>query len=576
VIQFRRVVETLTFLAFPLIVAAQTDNSFVYQIFVRSFADTPSDSAPSGRGETGDIRGILENLDYLNDGKPATDADLEVGILWLLPIFPSPTYHGYDVTDYRAVNPDYGTIQDLRRLLDAAHKRGMRVILDLPVNHTSRQHAWFKQAVNDPASGFRKFYHFSSADQPAPPGVWHLATGTGGKSVRYLGVFSSEMPDLNFDEPQVRTEVKAIARFWLDQGVDGFRLDAAKHIYGTSLNDVSESVILRNNDWWREFSDFVYGVKPNAVIVGEVLGDPEMLRRHAWGNDALVDEPFMKAARSRMAFPGADFLTNWASFLRRCREVNKEAHARPGSPARSEPFQPFTYLASHDENPRLASHLEDMKHRGMQATVDQAYRLGMYLLTSMSKYAILYNGDELMQPGIKWNGDPRDKGGDGSGIYDETLREPFPWGKSGSRPPQTGWFAARFDRPDDGISVEEENAPASMLSLVRALTNLRTQHPSWANGDIGTILNDSPEWMVFERVSGRDRYLVLLNSTGSGREYEFHSAWHPDYAGAQLLFWSDGNRKEWKNESKAGKRIASSVFVPPWGMVLLRQPSVGR
>jgi alpha-amylase len=573
VIAFRPLIDILALLAMPLVLGAQPDNNFVYQIFVRSFADTPADSAPAGKGEIGDIRGILENLDYLNDGKRAAGADLEVGILWLLPIFPSPTYHGYDVTDYRAVNPEYGTVEDLRKLIDGAHRRGLRVILDLPINHTSRRHPWFEQAVADPASAFRKFYHFSPADQPAPAGAWHVATGPGGRTVRYLGVFSPDMPDLNFDDPQVRTEVKAIAQFWLNQGIDGFRLDAAKHIYGNSLSDVSESVILRNNDWWREFSDFVYSLNRNAVLVGEVLGDAEVLRRHAWGNDALVDEPFMKAARSRMAFPSAGFVTNWAAFLRSCREVNKEAHARPGSPPRREPFQPFTYLASHDENPRLASWLEDAKRRGMQSNVDQAYRLGMYLLTSVSKFAILYSGDELMQPGFKWNGDPPNKGGDGSGIYDETLREPFPWLRSGSRPPQATWFASRFDRPNDGISVEEENAPASMLSLVRALTKIRTEHPSYANGELGAILNDSPEWIVFERVSGPDRYLVLINSTASGRDYEFHSGWHPEYTGAQLIFWSDGTRKEWSNESKAGKRIMSSVFVPPWGMVLLRQQS---
>ena len=212
----------------------------------------------------------------------------------------------------------------------------------------------------------------------------------------------------------------------------------------------------------------------------------------------------------------------------------------------------------------------------MEATIDEAYRLGMYLLTSLSKDAILYNGDELMQPGYKWKGNPPNHPtdpGDGSRVYDETLREPFPWRSSGARAPQTSWFASRFDRPNDGISVEEESAAASMLSLVRALTNLRTEHPAYANGELGAILTDSADWLVFERASARERYLVLINSSGSGKEYEFHSGWHPEYARAQLVFWSDGNRRQWSNESKAGKHISSNVFVPPWGMVLLRQRS---
>ena len=107
---------------------AQQDNHLVYQIFVRSFADTPNDSAPNPNREVGDLKGIQENLAYLNDGDPSTDHDLEVGILWLMPIFPSTSYHGYDVTDYQSVNSDYGTTQDLQNLVTTAHQRGVRLI----------------------------------------------------------------------------------------------------------------------------------------------------------------------------------------------------------------------------------------------------------------------------------------------------------------------------------------------------------------------------------------------------------------------------------------------------------------
>ena len=164
-------------------------NNLVYHIFVRSWADTPTDA-----NEIGDLKGIREKLDYLNDGKPETDDDLEVGILWLMPVFPSTSYHGYDVTDYKAVNPDYGTTQDLKDLVAAAHQRGVRIILDIPFNHTSDQHPWFREAVNNPASRFRKFYHFADINQPAPPGPWHVATGSSGQKVRYFGLFSPSMP----------------------------------------------------------------------------------------------------------------------------------------------------------------------------------------------------------------------------------------------------------------------------------------------------------------------------------------------------------------------------------------------
>jgi glycosidase len=561
----------LMYLTGPAIGWAQQDNNLVYHIFVRSFADTPSDSTPSG--ERGDLKGILENLDYLNDGNPASDDDLEVGILWLMPVFPSPSYHGYDVTDYNAVNPDYGTTQDMKNLILAAHERQVRIILDIPFNHTSNEHPWFKQAVDDPTSPFRKFYHFSDAGQPAPPGAWHVAASSTGSKVRYLGVFGYTMPDLNYEQPEVRRAAKAVAEFWLSQGIDGFRLDAAKHIYGATTDQLFESDILRNNDWWREFSDRVYQIKPSAVLVGEVLGQREILRRHAYGNDALLDEPFMHAARSRMAFPGSGFVTQWEDFVDDCRAVNRLAHQGPGSSPRSEPFHAFLYLASHDANPRLACYLEEAKRHGMQPSVDEAYRVGMYLLTSIGKYAVLYQGDEVMQRGFKWNGNPPNGSppGDGSGIFDETLREPFPWHKSGSAAPQTAWFSPRFDAPNDGVSVEEQDDPGKMLGLVRALTNLRTQHPGYANGELGSILTDSSDWLVFEKTGGQDRYLVLVNPTGQGKDYRFHQNWFPRFIDAQLIFWSDGRQGLWKNETGANKHIAGGVFVAPYGMVLLRQ-----
>jgi glycosidase len=557
---------------------AANQNNFVYHIFVRSWADTPTDS-----NEIGDLKGIREKLNYLNDGRLETDDDLEAGILWLMPVFPSPSYHGYDVSNFKMVNPDYGTLQDLKELAAAAHQRGVRIILDIPLNHTSTQHPWFKEAVDNPTSRFRRFYHFADFNQPAPPGPWHVATASNGQKVRYLGLFSPAMPDLNLDNVDVQREVQEIAKFWLAQGIDGFRLDAAKHIFGDTFGQLPEPVILRNNDWWRAFSNFVYQLNPDAVLVGEVLGDRETLRRHAYGLDALLDEPFMHAARSRIAFPASNFVTDWKNFVNSARDVNRSAHQGPGLQPRAEPFQPFVFLASHDQSPRLASHLEELKRLGMQPSVDEAYRVGMYLLASMGKYPILYYGDEVMQRGFKWNGNPPngDPPGDGSGVFDETLREPFPWHKAGDSveagddDTQTDWSAIlpRFDSPNDGVSVEEQAAPGRMLHLVRGLTNLRTKHPGYANGELGDILTDTAEWLVFEKVSSQDRYLVLINPTNIGRDYSFHQGWFPRYLNAQLIFFSDGQRKEWQDESSSQKHIEANVFVPPYGMVVLRQTS---
>jgi alpha-amylase len=547
---------------------APPPNNLVYEIFVRSFAD--GDNDPQG---IGDLKGIVNQFDrHLNDGDAKTDTDLEVGVLWLMPIFPSPTYHGYDVTDFRAINPEYGTMADFKALIGAAHKRGVRVILDVPFNHTSDQHPWFRDAIASATSPRRRFYSIEADNGESKPG-WRTVTSPSGERLRYLGVFSPRMPDLNFDNPEVRKEIAATAKFWLDLGVDGFRLDAAKHIYGENLSSLSEDDILRNNEWWREFSHGVYRTSPAALLVGEVLGRPEILRRHAWGLDGLVDEPFMNEARAGIERPDSGFAGHRKQFLEQARVLNRTAF-EPPLPFPDQPFETYPYLASHDRNPRLASDLEDMKRRGMRYSVDEGYRLAMYLLLTMPGRPILYQGDEIMQRGWKWNGNRRtgtDNPGDGSGIFDETLREPFPWLASGQGPGQTRWFQSRFDFPNDGVSREEQAEPEGMLDLVRALTNLRTRHPAFATGDIGAIPSDSDEWIVFERGAGATQYLVLINRSLTGKDYRFHTAWFPQYRGADLIFWSDGRLRKWKDTTGDNQRIRDSVFVPPAGLVVIRQ-----
>ena len=486
---------------------AQASNNLVYQVFVRSFADTPTDP-----DRIGDLRGVRENLNYVSD--------LNAGILWLMPVFPANSYHGYDIINYRNINPDYGNLRDMDDLIEAAHRRGIRIILDIAFNHTSTEHPWFQQALRDPTSPYRKFYRF---DPSARNG--------------YLALFGRNMPDLNLAAPEVRAEVKDIAKFWLNRGIDGFRLDAAKHVFGDTFGPISEEDVRKNNEWWREFSDHVYSINPEAALVGEVLGKSEVLKSHSVGLKALLDAPFMHAARAWIASPTSGFLANWI----------KETQG----------YVPFIFLGSHDENPRLATYLDERK-----AHLDGAYRLGMYLLLSLAKHPVIYNGDELMQRGRKWKGNPpdhTDEPGDGSRIYDETLREPFPWYRSSSAAPQTAWFTPRFDRQNDGVSVEEQNEPKSMLGLVRALSKLRNELPDFANGELGSVFSDTAQLLAFEKSAGR--YLVLINPTPSKQGYTVRKP-------ANVVFWSDGGKKNWNRQR--GGRTVMQVGVPAFGFVLLR------
>jgi hypothetical protein len=187
---------------------------------------------------------------------------------------------------------------------------------------------------------------------------------------------------------------------------------------------------------------------------------------------------------------------------------------------------------------------------------------------ALARGELAANADLVCNRGVALEPDHPSEPGDGSRIFDETLREPFQWFRSGTGPGQTRWFASRYDRPDDGVSREEQDGPGGTLNLFRAMTNLRTRHPILANGDLGAVLADRAEWIVFERVQGSVRYLLIINRTAEGRDYRVSAS--AGYARAQLVFRSDGVARKWADTTADGRRIEQSVFVAPFGLVVLR------
>lgn len=202
-----------------------------YEVFVLSFADGNGDGK-------GDFKGLTAKLDYLQD--------LGVNGVWLMPIMNSPSYHKYDVTDYKSIHPDYGTVDDFKNFVTEAHARNIKVIVDLILNHSGSDHPWFQSAMKDKTSPYRKYYVWAKKDsiraQISKKATsfdsdnitqWHAVNGDT-LSEHYYGFFYGGMPDLNFDNPKVKEEFIDIGKFWLNEmKVDGFRLDAAKHIFPT-------------------------------------------------------------------------------------------------------------------------------------------------------------------------------------------------------------------------------------------------------------------------------------------------------------------------------------------------------
>lgn len=226
-----------------------------YHIFVGSFSDSNGDGI-------GDLRGIINRFDYLNDGNDNSGVSLGVEGIWLSPIFLSPSYHKYDVTDYYQIDPKFGTMDDLKELIALCHSRNVQIILDLVINHSSRGNKWFQAFANahknnDPSDPYYDFYTWS--DSRLPGATWHTIPGT---TQFYEGNFSSEMPEMNFDNEAVRQAMVDLAKFYLDMGVDGFRFDAAKYIY---FSDGERSAA-----FWDWYMAELRKIKPDIYTVAEV------------------------------------------------------------------------------------------------------------------------------------------------------------------------------------------------------------------------------------------------------------------------------------------------------------------
>lgn len=234
-------------------------NRIYYQVFLRSFYDSNGDGI-------GDIQGLIQKLDYIQE--------LGAEGIWLLPIHPSPSYHKYDVLDYYAIDPVYGNMKDFKELLSEAKARDIKVLIDLVLNHTSWDIDWFTKARKGKENKYRDYYVWKEAERiEEEEHNWHTLPeeqGMIGSPEKYYGFFWKGMPDLNFDNPEVRAVCKEIGRFWLEEvGVDGFRLDAALHIY--PFYSKHRAIHLdKTIQWWQEFKAAMEAIKPDVFLVGEV------------------------------------------------------------------------------------------------------------------------------------------------------------------------------------------------------------------------------------------------------------------------------------------------------------------
>lgn len=262
-----------------------------YEVFLYSYYDSDGDGI-------GDIQGLISKLDYLNDGDDSTDTDLGVNGIWLMPIMPSTTYHKYDVIDYYAIDKQYGTLEDFDALIKECDKRGIKVIIDLVLNHTSTQNEWFKSAVSSllvkpckketcdskvlckEHNPYCKYYNFVEGE---PANGKYYKTGVG--DWYYEAIFWDQMPDLNLGDKNLRRDLEKIMKFWLDRGVGGFRLDAAKEFYSKDTE--------KNTEVLKWVNDYVKGLNKDNYLVAEVWDSLGIMTKYYnSGIDSVFNFPF--------------------------------------------------------------------------------------------------------------------------------------------------------------------------------------------------------------------------------------------------------------------------------------------
>ena len=423
------------------------NDAVFYQVFVRSFQD--SSLGPLSGDGVGDIVGLIEKLDYLNDGDESTDADLGVRGLWLMPVAESSHPAGFAVVDYETIERDYGTNDDFRRLMAETHRRGIRVIVDLVLNHTAAEHPWFVAAA-DPDSPYHDYYVW----RDAPPGDWDAVAAKrwyehpNGKW--FYARFGSGVPDLNLSNPAVTRELYETARFWLkEMDVDGFRLDAIKHLFEDGPVDEHVGA---THDWIRAFFQHCKATKPDCYLVGEVWSDTEAVA--AYGPDEVdmafqfeLAGAFLTAAREGRA--GA-----LAGLQKRVRDL----HA---------PLQHAPFLANHDMTRAMEQLGRDPNRMRVAAT----------LLLTAPGVPFVYYGEEV---GIA--------GADGKG------RSPMQWDAS----PYAGFSSAPpyrpFDVDADRFNVASQSADeASILAAYRQLVRLRNESTALRHGRYVELHASTPD-----------------------------------------------------------------------------------
>ena len=447
-----------------------------YQIFVGSFSDSNGDGI-------GDIRGIINEFDYLNDGNINSGKSLGVQGIWLSPIFSSPTYHKYDAVDYYKIDWRFGTEADLKELIELCHERNVKLILDIAINHTSEQHEWFKNFKNARMSGdvSNKYYDYYTAVTTAEKVNGRNYQKIAGIDGWYECNFSGSMPELNFDNPEVKEEALNIAKYYLDLGVDGFRFDAIKYIY---YGDTAASV-----SFWEWYMAELRKLKPDIYCVGECWsGDTEILEYYG-AMDCFGFAFSQHEGAIATAAKGMSNISNYTGYV---------SSWQMRTSAKNPNGMVMSFLSNHDMD-RIAGAFVTENNMRMAANLN--------ILTPGSPF--IYYGEEL---GLR--------GSRGSANTDANRRLAMPWGTEEnvvSNPTGANYPEANQIKSTVASQIADEN---SLYNYYCDLIAIRHKYSAIARGKYISIVTTEKNLGGF-LIEYNDERLCIMHNTSATDEITY-------------------------------------------------------
>lgn len=497
--------------------------AIVYQIYPRSFKDSDGDGV-------GDLRGVIEKLDYIKS--------LGVDAVWVNPVYPSPLHDGgYDISDYCAIHPEVGSMQDFDELLSGLHQRGLKIIMDLVLNHSSDEHAWFKESRKSKDNPYRDYYFWRPGNGGKPPSNWPSFFGgsawTYDEATKeyYLHLFSDKQPDLNWENPAVRKELHRIMKFWLDKGVDGLRLDVISAISKrTSFSDVDSNdfnEIIRthyaNGPRLREFiteaRETVWNHYP-VMTVGEgpgiTPGNAKDYLEEKKGLDMIFHfgHMFMDQGKGGRFDP-----VPWTmKEFKRVFKLWNDAFEQSGWGS--------VFLGNHDF-PRMVS-----RWGNDETYWEKSAKLLVTLLLSMRGTPFIYQGDEIGMTNTRlknvadskdietlngWN-EARQKGMDEHAFLKvanqagrDNARTPIQWSAGAEGFTKgTPWMPVNENSRSINVARQEQES-GSVLNYFREMTRVRKEHPVLSYGAYQPVDTDSEKLFVFFRENEQEKLAVVLN-----------------------------------------------------------------